>query len=335
MQEFLKTAIQRGASDVHMSANIGVTYRIHGRLIVESEPLSREAIEAFAQSIMNPLQWERFHNSGDEDLALSVTDVGRFRINVYRQRGQVSLAIRVVPQVPPELDALGLPPSIKAFADKKHGLVLVTGPAGSGKSTTLAAIINHINDTKECRIITLEDPIEYVHEHKRAVIEQRQVGEDTVDFATGLRACLRQDPDVVLLGEMRDVETIRTAITAAETGHLVFATMHTATAVDTVDRIIDVYPATQQSQIRVQLSTVLQGVITQRLVVGNTLPRVPIVEILVNTPAVGNLIRSGKTHQIKSLQQTGRTHGMQTMEMHCEDLIAAGKVTSLAFSEIT
>jgi twitching motility protein PilT len=276
---------------------------------------------------MTEEQWRTFREAGEIDFSYGIPGVSRYRVNVYRQRGCCSIAARIVPDAVPALADLGLPEVVKTFAEKPHGLVLVTGPTGSGKSTTLAALIDHINRTQRKHVITLEDPIEYLHRHRLSIIDQREVGLDTRSFAQALRAALRQDPDVILVGEMRDLETVSTALTAAETGHLVFATLHTTDAVQTIDRIIDVFPPEQQGQVRLQLSMVLQGVIAQRLY--RTLDgkgRVAAVEVCVNTPAIANLIRTEKTHQIRSAMQTGRVHGMQTMESHLKELVAARKL---------
>jgi twitching motility protein PilT len=325
--DILTQAHARGASDVLLSVNAAPGFRIHGELIQEGEPLTPQATEEMARFLMTEEQWRHFSDLGEIDFSYSVPGVSRYRVNVYRQRGSCSIAARIVPNRVPSLDELGLPDVVRTFAERPHGLVLVTGPTGSGKSTTLAAIIDHINRTQRKHVITLEDPIEYLHRHRLSIIDQREIGADTKSFANALRSALRQDPDVILVGEMRDLETVSTALSAAETGHLVLATLHTPDAVQTVERIIDVFPPSQQSQIRLRLSMVLQGVIAQRLY--RTLDgsgRVAAVEVLVNTPAVANLIRTEKTHQIRSVMQTGRVHGMQTMESHLRDLVAARKL---------
>lgn len=321
----LRRASEMGASDLHLSVNSGPIFRIHGELQSDGPALTAAETEAAARTLMTEEQWRSFETQGEVDLSYSLNGVSRFRINVYRQRNCVSVAVRVVAHTVPSFESLHLPKSLLSFCDEPDGLVLVTGPTGSGKSTTLAAMIDHINQTQRRRIITLEDPIEYLHRHNQSIIDQREIGLDTRGFAPALRAALRQDPDVILVGELRDLETISTAITAAETGHLVFATLHTGDAVQSVDRLIDVFPPNQQTQVRIQLATVLRGVITQRLhkaLSGSG--RVAATEVLVNTPAVSNLIRSEKTHQIRSIMQTGRAVGMQTMEMSLRELIAAG-----------
>ncbi|MBE3555427.1 MAG: PilT/PilU family type 4a pilus ATPase, partial [Thermicanus sp.] len=261
--------------------------------------------------------------AGEVDLSYSLPGISRYRVNVYRQRGGVSIAARVIPSHIPSLGELQMPKVLREVAEKPHGLFLVTGPTGSGKSTTLAAMINYINETQAKHIVTLEDPIEYLHPHKRSIVDQREIGNDTMSFASGLRASLRQDPDVILVGEMRDLETISTAITAAETGHLVLATLHTNDAAQTVDRIIDVFPAEQQGQIRLQVAEVLIGILSIRLLpLAKGKGRVAATEILINTPAAANLIRQNKSHQLRSLMQTGRALGMHTMEMHIRELLA-------------
>jgi twitching motility protein PilT len=267
-------------------------------------------------------------------MSYGIPNLSRYRVNIFKQKGNVSLTIRLIPTKIPAMEALGLPAMAEEFAKKPQGLLLVTGPTGSGKSTTLAAIIDYINRTRGDHIITLEDPIEFVHPHKACIVNQREIGVDTESFTSGLRAALRQDPDVILVGEMRDLETISIAITAAETGHLVFGTLHTADAPQTIDRIIDVFPPEAQQQIRVQLASVLLGVMAQRLlptIDGNG--RVAAIEVLVNTPAIANLIRSEKVHQIRSVLQTGKAQGMQTMDMALRDLLQKRSITVEAAKE--
>jgi len=254
--------------------------------------------------------------------------VGRFRVNAFSQRGSIGIVLRLINSCVPTLEQLNLPPIVADFTTKKKGLVLVTGPTGCGKSTTLAAMIDKINTEQTVHILTLEDPIEYIHQHKKSVVNQREIGSDAKSFASALKAALRQDPDVILVGEMRDLETISTAITAAETGHLVFATLHTNNAAQTIDRIVDVFPPYQQQQIRIQLAETLQGIIAQQLLQkADGSGRVAAVEILVSTTAVRNLIREGKTHQIQSMIQTGARFGMQSMEMALKKLVQAGLIT--------
>ncbi|MEO3945473.1 type IV pilus twitching motility protein PilT [Gorillibacterium sp. CAU 1737] len=328
----LKAAVEAGASDLHLTAGSPIMLRIHGELRPLGTRLLRpEDTENLVRQLIGEEGWALFEESGDADFAYGISGVGRFRVNTYRQRSHAGLSIRVIPDRVPRLAALGLPEAAEWFAGRPQGLLLVTGPTGSGKSTSLAAIVDHINRTRRDHILTLEDPIEYLHEPKNSIINQREVGRDTSSFARGLRAALRQDPDVVLVGEMRDLETISTAITAAETGHLVLATLHTADAPQSIDRIIDVFPPGQQQQIRYQLSSVLLGIMAQRLLpkVDGT-GKVAAVEVLVNTPAVANLIRSEKVHQLRSVMQTGRSSGMQTMEQALRELVQAGTVTEEA-----
>lgn len=324
----LHAAAEAGASDVHLSVGLPPVFRIHGELQVQRQwdPLDPDIASHLARQLTGE-RWEEFQQRGEIDLAYSLPGVSRFRVNVFYQRGSVGVAVRLIPREIPNLEGLGLPPVIADLARKEHGLVLVTGPTGSGKSTTLAAMVDCINRERSCHIITLEDPIEYLHQHRRSIVNQREVGADTRSFAAALRAALRQDPDVILVGEMRDLETIATAITAAETGHLVLATLHTSSAVQSIDRIIDVFPPHQQGQIRLQLADTLAGVITQRLIPRvDRKGRVAAVEVLIATPAVKNLIREGKTHQIISSMQTGARYGMQTMEMALRQLASRGLI---------
>ncbi|MCF6092696.1 type IV pilus twitching motility protein PilT [Microaerobacter geothermalis] len=329
IEQLLRLAHEQGASDLHITVGSPPILRIHGQLKpLPGEKLKPNETAEIARQLMTQEQDERFREKGEADFSYGIPQVSRFRINVYRQRGCVSLAIRTINSKVPSMEQLGLPPIARDFAEKPQGLFLVTGPTGSGKSTTLASMIDYINRTMYKHIITLEDPIEYLHLHQRCIIDQREVGQDTLSFANGLRAALRQDPDVILVGEMRDLETIATAISAAETGHLVFATLHTSDAPQTIDRIIDVFPPAQQQQVRIQLAAVLLGVMSQRLIPtadGNG--RMAAIEVLVNTPAVANLIRSEKVHQIKSIMQTGIQQGMITMEQSLKQLIRSGHIT--------
>lgn len=328
-EQLLRQAYEHKASDIHITVNSPAMFRIHGHIKpVNSEILTPYQTMELAKQLMSSEQYELFLEKGDLDLSFGIPEVSRYRINAYKQKGNVSLTIRLIPQKIPAMEALGLPAIALEFANKPQGLLLVTGPTGSGKSTTLAAIVDYINRSRNEHIITLEDPIEFVHEHKKCIVNQREIGIDTNSFGTGLRAALRQDPDVILVGEMRDLETISTAITAAETGHLVFGTLHTADAPQTIDRVIDVFPPEAQQQIRVQLAAVLLGVMAQRLLPttdGNG--RVAAIEVLVNTPAVSNLIRSEKVHQIRSVMQTGKSQGMQTLEMSLRELLQRGIIT--------
>jgi twitching motility protein PilT len=329
MIELMKLAHDRKASDIHITVNSPAMFRIHGVLKpVNDQILVPLATLEMAKELMTTEQYESFLEKGDLDLSYGIADVSRFRVNVYKQKGNVSLTIRLIPTKIPAMEVLGLPSIAQDFAKKPQGLVLVTGPTGSGKSTTLAAILDYINRTRKDHIITLEDPIEFVHPHKSCIVNQREIGVDTHSFSSGLRAALRQDPDIILVGEMRDLETISIAITAAETGHLVFGTLHTADAPQTIDRIIDVFPSEAQQQVRVQLASVMLGVMAQRLLpTMDGSGRVAAIEVLVNTPAVANLIRSEKVHQIRSVMQTGKAQGMQTMEMALRELLQQRIIT--------
>ena len=285
-------------------------------------PADNEVIRDMIFGILPASQRERFEDEHELDTSHTIPGVGRFRVNVALQRGTISVALRPIPHEMPVFASLGLPDSIRSFTDLRRGLVLVTGPTGSGKSTTLASLIDIINRTKPLHIVTVEDPIEFLHDHKRSIITQREIGEDTNSFAEALRRVLRQDPDVILVGELRDLETISMALTAAETGHLVFGTLHTQDAPQTIDRIIDVFPTQQQEQIRVMLASTLEGVVTQQLVpTADGSGRAPCAEVLVCTSAVRNLIRQAKTHQIYSLMQVGGSFGMQTMDQGLATLV--------------
>jgi len=334
LEEMLRQGVIQNASDLHLSVHAAPVYRVHGELVSFGETLTSVDTETFAQSLMSDVQWQVFMEQGELDFSFSLSGTARFRINAYKQRGYVSIAARVIPHHIPKLEDLQLPDVLKTFVEKPHGLVLVTGPTGSGKSTTLAALINYMNRHFRRHIITLEDPIEYLHRNDQSIIDQREIGLDTNGFVPALRAALRQDPDMIMIGEMRDVETIRTAITAAETGHLVLATLHTSDAVETINRIVDVFPATQQAQVRLQLSSVLQGVVSQRLFLSKAgASRLAAIEILVNTPAVANLIRSEQGHQIRSVMQTGRQFGMQTMETHVLELVQNNQLSEMVLAQ--
>jgi twitching motility protein PilT len=328
----LTAAFELGTSDIHLTVGVPPVMRLHGDLKqYGKDTLKPDDTEEMAKAIIPKEMWNRFKENGELDFSYGIPGVSRFRVNAYHQRSCISLAIRVVPTEIPTLEKLQLPEILKQISVKPQGLVLVTGPTGSGKSTTLAAMINYINKTMKRHIITLEDPIEYLHKHGLSVIDQREVGFDTQNFANGLRACLRQDPDIILVGEMRDLETISTAITAAETGHLVFGTLHTTDAPATIDRIIDVFPANQQPQVRVQLASVLSSILSQRLLpTKDRNGRTAAIEIMVNNSAIRNLIRNEKIHQIHSVMQTSKSAGMQTLEMDIKRLIETGKIDSLA-----
>jgi twitching motility protein PilT len=328
--DVLLEVIDRRASDLHLTAGAPPMVRVRGRLTaLEAFPtLTPTDSREIVYSILSDSQRQRFENNWQLDFAYQIPGAGRFRVNAYLQRGAVGAAFRLIPFEVVPLESLGLPPAVAEFANKPRGLVLVTGPTGSGKSTTLASLIDVINQTREEHIMTIEDPIEFLHQHKKCIVNQRELGSDATSFGDALKAALRQDPDVILVGEMRDLETISTAITAAETGHLVFATLHTQDAPQTIDRIIDVFPSAQQGQIRAQLSVALQGIMTQTLLpTADGKGRCVAAEILVPTPAVRNLIREAKSHQIYSVLQTGGQFGMQTMDASLASLVRTGKIT--------
>ena len=315
LQKLLEEVVQQNASDLHITAGIPPQFRIDGEIRSSSyEPLSPEQTEQMIYSVLRDNQRKRFEQDRELDLSFGVKSLSRFRMNVFLQRGVVAAAIRMIPYQIPDFDRLSLPPVVKTFADMPNGLVLVTGPTGSGKSTTLAALLDRINENRAGHIITIEDPIEYIHTHKRCIVNQREVGADTGSFPEALKYVLRQDPDVILIGEMRDLETISAALTIAETGHLVFATLHTNSTFESINRMVDVFPSNQQKQVLSQLAFVLKGVVTQQLIPrrGGS-GRVNVSEVLVCTPAVWAVIREGKTHQIYSLMQAGQKFGMQTM----------------------
>ncbi|SPF33047.1 transporter [Candidatus Desulfosporosinus infrequens] len=323
LEELLHKAEERKASDLHLTVESPPVLRIDGSLVrLQMEKLSQADIERLAQSLMNDQQTIQFAECGELDLSYSLPKTGRYRVNAFRQRGCISLVIRLIPFVIPSSESLGLPAASLELAKLHKGLVLVTGPTGSGKSTTLASLVDYINQTRACHIVTIEDPIEYLHQHKLSIVNQREVGKDTESFTKALRAVLRQDPNVIMVGEMRDLETISTAVTAAETGHLVFSTLHTNDATQSVDRMIDVFPAHQQLQIRAQLAAVLQGIMSQQLFPrADRQGRVAAFEVMVATPAVRSLIREGKTHQLPTVIQTNAKRGMQTMDKAIMDLV--------------
>jgi twitching motility protein PilT len=330
VNDLLQRVVDLGGSDLHMTTGIHPGVRVHGDIkqLTEFPMLNGSEIRRMIYAILTQKQREKFENDLELDTSHSVPGVGRFRVNVFLQRDSVGSVMRTIPYEIVPLDDLGLPPSAKQFAELPRGLVLVTGPTGSGKSTTLASLVDIINVNRACHIMTVEDPIEFLHKHKTAVVNQREVGEDTHGFAQALKHVLRQDPDVILVGEMRDLETISTALTAAETGPLVFATLHTQDAPQSVDRIIDVFPSYQQQQVRVQLAASLQGIVTQQLLpIRGGGGRAVAAEVLVCTPAVRNLIREGKTHQIYSAMQAGGKYGMQTMDQGLAHLVTRGVIT--------
>ena len=324
----LERALACGASDLHLRAGSPPLMRLHGRLQPLPEVDSHDGYEAALLAILTESQRQVFEARNDLDFAYEIPHVGRFRVNLLRQHKGVGAVFRLLPSRLYTLEELGLPQVVYALVRLEQGLVLVTGPTGSGKSTTLAAIIDHINQESDKHIVTIEDPLEFIHPNKKSLVTQREVGAHTTSFAAALRAVLREDPDIILLGELRDLETISLAITAAETGHLVFGTLHTRTAASTVDRLIDVFPPEQQSQIRTMLAETLKGVIAQQLLVrADGQGRVVAVEILVGTTALANLIREGKTYQIPSLIQTGRREGMQTMDQAILELLRSKQIT--------
>jgi twitching motility protein PilT len=330
IDDLLEQMAARGASDLHVTVGTPPAIRLRGHLerIEGVDPLSADDTQMLLYRVLSSEQQKQLEIKRQLDFAYAVPGVARFRVNVFFQREALGAAFRVIPHDIKSLEELGLPPSLHEFTAKPRGIVLVTGPTGSGKSTTLAAIIDEINRTRHDHILTIEDPIEFVHKHKRCVVNQREIGPDAVSFGEALRAALRQDPDVILLGEMRDLETISTALTAAETGHLVFGTLHTQSASSTVDRIIDVFPAEQQEQVRIMIAGSLQGVVTQALLpTADGSGRVAALEILFPDDAVRNLIRQGKVEQIYSIMQTGTSKGMQTMEQALAELVMRRVVT--------
>ena len=326
----LREVLFRGASDLHISAGAPPMLRIDGALgpIADGKPWSRETVRDTLMGLLSPYERERFESTLELDFAYTLTANARFRVNYYQDRGSMSAAFRIIPNEVKQLAQLGIPEVVSQFANLPRGLVLVTGPTGSGKSTTLAALIDIVNSTRTDHIMTVEDPIEFLHRNKKSLVHQREVGRDTQSFSSALKHVLRQDPDVILIGELRDLETISTALTAAETGHLVFATLHTQDAAQTIDRIIDVYPPHQQMQIRSQLASTLQGIVCQTLVKrAGGVGRVVAAEVLMMTPAIGNLIREGKTFQIGSAMQAGRAQGMSTLDQHLADLVNSGAIS--------
>lgn len=328
LDRLLTEAFYQEASDVHLVVGSAPVYRIHGRLIAQEGPaLLSEETAHYAQQILTAEQWERLQHAREIDLSYSLSGVARFRVNVFHQRTSLSLTFRTIATKIPAVEHLGIPEVTKQLVEKPHGLFLVTGPTGSGKSTTLASLIDYINQTMQRHIITLEDPIEYLHTHKKSLIEQREVGFDTLSFQNGLRASLRQDPDVIFVGELRDLETISTAITASETGHLVLGTLHTSDTASSIERMIDVFPPEQRGQIRMMLANVLVGILSQRLLpLKNATGRIAATELLINNSAVKNLIRNEKMHQIPNVLQTSAQSGMHTLEMSLQRLANEGKI---------
>ncbi len=329
VDDLLRQMRQQGASDLHLTSGSAPYMRIDGEMVKQNyKSVSGETCQSLIFEVLNEDQKEKFDEKMDLDFSYPLHGVGRFRVNVFMQRHGIAACFRLIPEQIKTLADLHLPQQLSDLINVSEGLILVTGPTGSGKSTTLSSLIREINVAQQAHIITIEDPIEFVHENQLCLISQREVASHTKSFATALRAALREDPDIILVGELRDLETISLAITAAETGHLVFATLHTNSAVKTIDRIIDVFPENQQTQIRVMLAESLRGVVAQAL-----LPRpdhegrVPVVEIMVNVPAIANLIREGKTHQIHTVMQTGRQQGMMTFEAATHELINNGLIS--------
>jgi twitching motility protein PilT len=330
VDDLLERMVARGASDLHVAVGSQPVVRVSGKLerIEEFPALTPDDSLRLLYRMMSTEQQKQLEIKRQLDLSYSIPGLARFRVNIYFQRESLGAAFRMIPSEIKSLEALGMPQQLHDLAKKPRGLILVTGPTGSGKSTTLAAVIDEINQTRSEHIMTIEDPIEFLHRHKRCVVNQREIGPDATSFAEALRGALRQDPDVILLGEMRDLETIATALTAAETGHLVFATLHTQDAPSTVDRLIDVFPAAQQEQVRVQIAATLQAVVTQTLVpTADGLKRVPACEILLPDDAVRNLIRQAKVEQIYSVMQTNTSRGMQTLEQSLAELVMRGAVS--------
>jgi twitching motility protein PilT len=329
MHDLLTIMIDRGASDLHITTGIHPMIRLHGKLIPlnEFDILKPAETQRLAYSVLNEGQKQKFEEDNELDLSFGIQGLARFRCNVYRQRGAVAAAIRVIPIKIRTFNELHLPPIVEQLAERPKGLILVTGPTGSGKSTTLAAMIDKINSERHDHIMTIEDPIEFVHQHKKCLVNQREVFSDTQSFKNALKYILRQDPDVVLVGEMRDLETVQAALTIAETGHLTFGTLHTNSCAQTINRIIDVFPTTQQGQVRAQLSMVVEGVLSQQLIpTTDGRGRAMALEIMVTTPAIRNLIREEKIHQIYSSMQAGQKFGMQTMNQALADLVQKRRI---------
>lgn len=329
INELLEITINKKASDLHLLTGVPPILRIDGVLspIPGKEPLSREATQQLVFSLVNEEQKEILLVNKEIDFSFPYQNKARFRVNAYHERDNLAAALRLIPLIIPEIDKLNLPKICHTFAKLRQGFILVTGPTGHGKSTTLAAIINEINQNRAVHIVTIEDPIEYVFPHQKSIISQREMKADTHSWQISLRSCFREDPDVVMIGEMRDYETIASALTIAETGHLVFATLHTNSAAQTIDRIIDVFPENQQGQVKMQLSSTLEAVLSQRLLPCLDGGRIPAVEILVATPAVKNAVREGKTHMIDSIIQTSAELGMRSLETDLSHLVKEGKIS--------
>jgi twitching motility protein PilT len=340
LDRLLTQLVEFGGSDLHITAGIAPCLRVDGALtpIADLNRLEPADTEAMVRSILTEAQWAKFIDKQELDISYTIVGVSRFRVNVYRQRSSVGGVFRSIPHNIRNLAELGLPDSVEDFARLQRGLVLVTGPTGSGKSTTLASLLDVANRTRSGHIVTIEDPIEYLHQHKRCVVNQREVGTDTEDFSVALKHVLRQDPDIILVGELRDLETTSVAVTAAETGHLVLATLHTQSAAQTIDRLIDIYPPNQQQQIRAQLANCLQGVVTQSLAPRKDQGRTVVCEVMMATPAIRNLIREGKVHQIPTFLQSSRELGMISFDQHLAEryqaqIISKGTALDLCHDE--
>ncbi len=328
VEEILREGVSRGSSDIHLTAGLSPTIRVDGKLVqMDYAPLEPEIIQRMVYDILSGEQIQWFEKMRELDMSHGVAGLGRFRVNIYRQRGSVGAAFRTVPSEIPTLEQLRMPPVAKEMTTRHSGMILVTGPTGSGKSTTIASMIDYINQTRAVHIMTIEDPIEYLHKHKKAMVNQRELNSDTDSFDNALRAVLREDPDVILVGEMRDLETISAALTLAETGHLVFGTLHTRSASQTIDRIIDVFPPHQQEQIRVQLANTMEGVISQLLLPMNGGGRTAAIEVMVATSGIRNLIRDGKSFQIPTALETGQAMGMVAMDKSLAQLYLQGLVS--------
>lgn len=329
MSELLQLVVDEGASDLHLAVGVPPVLRLHGRMqAIDASPLKAEDTERFMKSITSEDHQQRVREGGGTDFGFGFGTAARFRVSVLKAKGTVGMVLRQIPTKLMSLDGIGLPPQVKELIFRPRGLILVTGPTGSGKTTTLASMLNLINEERDVHIITIEDPIEYYHPHKKSVVTQREIGVDVPSFSEALRRALRQDPDVILVGEMRDLDTMMAAITAAETGHLVFATLHTTGASRTVDRIVDAFPMGQQAQVRTQLASGIVAVISQLLLVRADGPgRVAAFEIMISTPAIQALIREGKTYRITSEIQTGAKWGMITLDAHLMALYQAGRIT--------
>ncbi len=336
--ELVKNSVEQNASDIHISVGVPVIFRIDGKLVkIGEEVLKPNETEVIVRSILNDRQMNELIEKGELDTTFSSPGIGRFRINIYKQRGSYCLAIRIITPTIPSMEELGIPSAVNDLSRLPRGLILVTGPTGSGKSTTLASMIDLINRERNCHILTLEDPIEYLHKHNKSIVNQREIGHDSLSFGNALRSALRQDPDVILVGEMRDLETISIALTAAETGHLVLSTLHTLGAAKTIDRVIDVFPPYQQQQIRIQFSSVVQGIVSQQLLPkSDGKGRVAAFEVMIATSAIRNMIREEKSHQIDTAIQTGAKYGMQTMDNSLLSLYKKGLISGeTALSQCT